>query len=123
LVVFRSANVLRWERKGKSPFRRGGFDAAKQKTPFYAGRAVERLLLTFAIKGVSADKRRGDERQNRRSNDKMEDNPDKNKKEKEPTGDFRGANGDETRTFGARRGVNDRKGQRERNRQPNLREV
>jgi hypothetical protein len=53
----------------------------------------------------------------------MEDDPDKNKKEKEPTGDFGGANGDETRTFGARRGVNDRKCQRERNRQPNLLEV
>ena len=53
----------------------------------------------------------------------MEYEPDQNEKEEEPTGDFRGANGDETRTFGARRGVNDRKGQRERNRQPNLREV
>jgi hypothetical protein len=53
----------------------------------------------------------------------MEDDPDKNKKEKEPTGDFGGANGDETRTFGARRGVNYRKCQRERNRQPNLLEI
>lgn len=46
----------------------------------------------------------------------MKDDPDQNKKEEKPTGDFRGANGDETRTFGTRRGVNDRKGQRERNR-------
>ncbi len=65
----------------------------------------------------------GKEREKRRSNDKVKGDPDQNKEEEEPTGDFRGANGDKTRTFGARRGVNDRKGQRERNRQPNLREV
>lgn len=53
----------------------------------------------------------------------MKDYPDQNKKEEEPTGDFRGANGDEARAFGTRRGVNDRKGQRERNRQPNLLEI
>lgn len=42
----------------------------------------------------------------------MEDDPNQNKEEEKPTGDFGGANGDKTRTFGARRGVNDRKSQR-----------